>query len=766
MSQPSIFRQVFSLSRDSIIYGLSTVMSQLIGFLLVPLYTDKLGTQGYGVMEILNTTSAVLGIILAMGMGVAMLRFYAGREDEEAKRTVASTAVIFMMLTGLVALVLLELAAGPLSSLLYEKERDCSQDAYFFRILFVSLFFNQGIHIALTVFRARGAPVRYAMASVTQFLMSVTLNIVFVAVVGMGVLGVLYSELITSGLLCVVLIGFLLRRVGIRVSRQDLKAMLDYGLPLIPSGLGAWVMIMADRWILKDIMGTSSTGVYSLGYKFGMVIQGILVGPIQLAWLPFLFSTARKPRAAETYTRVFTYFLAVALFAALALSALGEELVLAMATSPFHNAYRVIPLVALSYVLYGCYFQMAAGIYIEGKTRNTAILMVVGAVVNVGLCYALIPPFGIVGAAVATLVSYAILPVGAYFYSQRYFPIAYEWGRVVMLILVTAVIFAACLGVGQGVRHYLQRSNDDDGVLQAGETWTWSYARTVTQGDIDSAGEGGITSTATVSSEQLDPRSDTEAVPVAREVACTIRLTITDIAGDGPGGLVDARDDVISYKVVVANTGAAPLSGVSLADSLVDLSENVTLRKSANSDDILDPGESWFWGYTYTVTKADIDDNGGGDGDIDNTATVSCAELPPRSDSLEVPIYRRYSDAYRIALTVTDVGGDGPDGLLDAPGDVISYEVVVTNTGDYSLTGVGLADTLVDVSNVAPKESGAAARWPRVLIGGALKVVLILAFPLLLLIIRFFRPDELALVKQGAGAVGGMASKLLRRKRP
>ncbi len=101
VSQPSVFRQVFSLSKDSIIYGLSTVMSQFIGFLLVPLYTDKLGTQGYGLIEVLNTTSAVLGIILGMGIATAMLRLYAGREDEEGKRTVASTAVLFLLVTGL-----------------------------------------------------------------------------------------------------------------------------------------------------------------------------------------------------------------------------------------------------------------------------------------------------------------------------------------------------------------------------------------------------------------------------------------------------------------------------------------------------------------------------------------------------------------------------------------------------------------------------------------------------------------------------------------
>jgi O-antigen/teichoic acid export membrane protein len=451
MNQTSVFKQLLSLSRDSIIYGLSVVVSQFVGFLLVPVYTNLLGTEGYGVIEVLSTTVAVLGIVLGMGFTTALLRFYSNREDEEGKRTVASTAVVILMATSLVALLVLELSAGPISSLIYDPKRDCSHDTTYFRIIFLSLFFNEGIAIALTVFRARREPAKYAIASVSQFLLAVTLNLVFVVGLHKGIVGVLYAELLTTACMYVVLMTSLLRRVGIRLSRHELKSMLTYGLPLVPSGLGGWMLVMADRWILLRLMDTNSVGVYSLGYKFGMVIQGILVGPIQLAWLPFLFATARQDKARETYTRVFTYFLLVALFAALALSALGEELVVVMARPEFHDAHKVIPLVALSYVLYGCYFQLAAGIYLEGKTKYMALLMGVGAVVNVALNFALIPHYGIMGSAVATLIAYALLPVGAYVISQRYYRIDYEWDRVIKVVLVVVLIYVASIFVGSAI---------------------------------------------------------------------------------------------------------------------------------------------------------------------------------------------------------------------------------------------------------------------------------------------------------------------------
>jgi O-antigen/teichoic acid export membrane protein len=138
----------------------------------------------------------------------------------------------------------------------------------------------------------------------------------------------------------------------------------------------------------------------------------------------------------------------VALFLALAISVLGEELVTAMADPSFHEAYKVIPLVALSYVLYGCYYQLAAGIYLEGKTKHMAVLMGVAAVLNVALNFALIPHYGIMGSAVATLIAYALLPVGAYVISQRYYHIDYEWFRVTKMVLAVTLVYVASVFVG------------------------------------------------------------------------------------------------------------------------------------------------------------------------------------------------------------------------------------------------------------------------------------------------------------------------------
>ena len=112
-----------------------------------------------------------------------------------------------------------------------------------------------------------------------------------------------------------------------------------------------------------------------------------------------------------------------------------------MSTPPFFDAYRVIPLIALSYLFYGCYFNLNIGFVLQKKTKYDSFIIGAGAALNLGLNYLLIPTYGMMGAAVATVISYSLLPVGAYFVSRRYYPIAYEWSRLGKISIAAAIVY-------------------------------------------------------------------------------------------------------------------------------------------------------------------------------------------------------------------------------------------------------------------------------------------------------------------------------------
>lgn len=436
-----MFSQLLRLSRHSIVYGLGAAASQVVGFFLIPLYSRYLTPSDYGVLEIFTVTMSVIAVIIPLGVTAGLAMSYYENEDEERRKAALSTAYFFLTATSLcIALVLIAMA-GNFSSLIFES----TQYTFYFQIIFLTLFFGTGVSLALLTLRVQEKSINYAAITLARFVISIGLNILFIVTLRRGVLGILEAHLITSALIYCFLIPQLIKKAGLRFSTAKLKGMISYGIHYVPSNLAAWIMTISDRYFLQFLSTSTELGLYSMGYKFGMVVNALVVSPFALAWGPFFWSIAKEKNAKEIYSSVLTYFVLISMFIALALSVLSREVLMIMATPPFYSAYKVVPLIALSYILLGCFSILFVGTGLQKKTKYAPVITGIGAVVNLGLNYLLIPSYGMMGAAVATLISYLLLPVGAYFVSNRYYPIKYEWGRVAKIFLAAGLVYAGCL---------------------------------------------------------------------------------------------------------------------------------------------------------------------------------------------------------------------------------------------------------------------------------------------------------------------------------
>ena len=233
---------------------------------------------------------------------------------------------------------------------------------------------------------------------------------------------------------------------------------------------------------------------------------------------------------------------------------------------------------------------------------------------------------------------------------------------------------------------------DGDGKLDVGETWTYSASYTVQQSDIDTngGGDGDIDNTATADSDQTGPDTADASVPVEQTPALSITKVVHDVDGDTTAPVADAAGDVVTYTITVANTGNQTLTGVTVTDTLDPAVSFVS--GDTDTDGKLDVGEIWTYSASYTVQQSDIDTNGGGDGDIDNTATADSDQTGPDSADVSVPMTQ--GPALSITKVVHDVDGDTTAPVADAAGDVVTYTITVANTGNQTLTGVTVTDTL------------------------------------------------------------------------
>ncbi len=425
----------------TLVYAAGSIASRAIGFLMIPFYTHFLVPADYGLPELLDLTTFIIGSVVGLGLNAAILRYYHEQPTEELRREVISTALLFgVALLAAVYAVLFVTSPG-ISSTAF------NTDAYasYLRLVFVSLCLDTVGELALTYVRSKQESVRATLFPLARLVISLSLNVYFIAGLGLGVLGVLYSGLIASGTVATTLIVLTLREVGLRFSREKLTAMLRYGIPLIPMTLGLFVLNFSDRFFLQRYASLTAVGVYSLGYKFGMVSGVLITSPFLQFWAAYMYEVVERPNGRELIAQLQVYFTLLLLAFTLGLSLLSEELLRVLSPPEYWGAARVIPIVGLSYVFMGLSHFFRVGLYYTKQTKYLGYAVGGTALLNLPLNLLLIPPFGAMGAAWATLLSFATLAVVTLLTSQRRFPITYEYGRLVRLLAAGAAVFLTSL---------------------------------------------------------------------------------------------------------------------------------------------------------------------------------------------------------------------------------------------------------------------------------------------------------------------------------
>ncbi|MEM7065882.1 MAG: peptidoglycan-binding protein [Cyanobacteria bacterium P01_B01_bin.77] len=227
-----------------------------------------------------------------------------------------------------------------------------------------------------------------------------------------------------------------------------------------------------------------------------------------------------------------------------------------------------------------------------------------------------------------------------------------------------------------------------DATLNVGAEQTFEASYTVTQTDIDNNGAGlgfkvgSIDNEATVNSNETGLKLDTEAVPVKQMPAIKVNKRAVGIDTKNDGRLNQAGD-IIEFIIELENTGNQTLTNVSINDPLLGV--NRVIGRLA-------PGTTQNFVGRYRLTQADIDSNGGGDGDIDNTVEVTTNETGLSKDFVEVKVEQNPDIKVEKRVIEQDSSGDG---TLNNAGEKVVYEVIVTNTGNQTLTNVSIQDSLL-----------------------------------------------------------------------
>ena len=444
--------------RNSLLYAIANGTRRAVPFLLIPVYAAFLGTEGYGILGVTNAFQNLLRVVFIFTSGNVIIRFYYELRDDVERRQFLGGFWLLLTLLMLLFALFFELAGPSLFDFLF---RDVSYRPYGRYIVWTAFVTILSSGISINLFKARQQPKRYMRFITASAFLQITLIVYFIVVRGEGVVGVL-KGMFYAAILLVPVYGFVLYRdIAIAWPWRKLRQAILFGFPLVPELVALWTLNMSDRIILNNHVSLRELGIYSLGYQLGMMVN-LLVNAIDSAWLPYFLSLVDDEDTSKRreLPRLTTYVFGGLAFVGVGVALLAGPLIRLITTPDFHRATQVAPWIAAGYVALGFTFIARSSLIYRQETKYIAIASVVAALTNVGLNWVLIPYWGIMAAAVSTLVSYAILLVAMMCLAQYAgITLYYEKAHAVRLLLfcVFSYVLAASVHLSSPILEAIVR---------------------------------------------------------------------------------------------------------------------------------------------------------------------------------------------------------------------------------------------------------------------------------------------------------------------
>lgn len=435
-----MFDKLKQLSKDTLLYGISTVLGRFLVFFLVPFHTNIFPQAEYGIIGNVYAYFALMNIIYIYGMDAAYLKMASLPELKDKKDTF-STPFITIFLTGaffsiLIWLLKPEAAAIMKISGTYEGLVD-----YFALILLLDAL----TIIPFNFLRLQNRVIKFSVIRLINVSVNLGLNIILILGFDYGIEAVLIANAIASLVSFLLLTPDIIRNLYPSFDAELLKRFLKFGLPYLPAGLALVAMQVIDRPILEELTDKATLGVYTANYKLGIFMM-LFVQMFQFAWQPFFLQHAQDEKAKEIFAKVLTYFTLVGSIILVVLSIFITDIAKlniagrSILGPDFWGGIHIIPIILLAYLFNGFYVNFIAGLYIKEKSTSVPIITGIGAVTNVVSNIILIPMLNITGAAISTLISYVVMATGLFIFSRKIYRVDYEFSKIGRIFLAVAII--------------------------------------------------------------------------------------------------------------------------------------------------------------------------------------------------------------------------------------------------------------------------------------------------------------------------------------
>lgn len=444
------------LAKDTIIYGLSSIVGRFLNYLLVPIYTAKLAVSsgGYGVITEVYSYVALLLVLLTFGMETTYFRFV-NKENTDPLRTY-STTLIMVLAVGVAFVCAVLGFLGPIARAL-----DYEAHPEFLGMMAVCVAIDAFQCIPFARLRQQSRPIKFAALKLLFIVLNISLNLIYFVLLPYlyeqlgpdSFVGLVYSPTYGVGyafainLCCTALITLFFKRelTGFRwvFDRKLARRMLSYAWPILVLGIAGILNQTADKMIFPRVVegheGKVQLGIYGACVKIAM-IMAMITQAFRYAYEPFVFGKQKDKDNRETYAKAMKFFLIFTLLAFLLV--MGYIDILKYIIGPdYWEGLKVVPIVMAAEIMMGVYFNLSFWYKLTDRTIWGAWFSGAGCAVLIAVNILFIPTYGYMACAWAGFAGYGTAMLLSYFVGQHYYPIDYPLKSIGVYVLIAALFF-------------------------------------------------------------------------------------------------------------------------------------------------------------------------------------------------------------------------------------------------------------------------------------------------------------------------------------
>ncbi len=422
--------------KDSAIYAVPSFISRGLSFFLVPLYTRVLNPADYGSLDLFMVFANIVNLTIALEISQGVARYYSVEKHLARKVLYASTAFWFTLVCYSIFVTVMWMCTDQLAALIMRQKGLETV----FRIGLLFIWINGLFLIIQNQLRWELRSKEYAAVSLSMTLVGAGVSVWLAYYLRLGIEGLLSGAV--SGCLVGSLLGLWLLRASFRLqfSGVRLREMLSFSAPLVISGAATWVSLYVDRLMLSHFLSIDDVGLYGIGSRLASIVTLVMVG-FQSALTPLIYTHHQRPDTPLQLERIFRFFLAFALLVYLVLSLFTFDILQFLTTESFLGGAAVVIYLVPAMLLANMYI-FAPGISLAKKTNYFIWINLGGAFLNIGMNILFIPLLGIVGAALATAISYLVVFITHMVLSQRFYPVPHRWRAIVgCSVLVSLMVW-------------------------------------------------------------------------------------------------------------------------------------------------------------------------------------------------------------------------------------------------------------------------------------------------------------------------------------